>query len=201
MATMLLKDMIICPECGAEMFPCAFDGENRVISYRCRMVNCLAEQTHSFEEVKLGEDEKYHFVCLNDDGDVTWKCYEHGYCDHHIENLLEMDFTKFERCCCILGRDIEDLDADFEYAQGEGREMIEKILAALDMDCLSELGEDMLMENPVDIFDDDYVEAFVAEAMCNVDGVDDFIEQMISRIYDLFEIDIDNEGNIVEEEW
>ncbi len=36
MAAMVLKDMIICPRCGAEMFPCAFDGDNRLISYRCR---------------------------------------------------------------------------------------------------------------------------------------------------------------------
>ena len=200
MATMILKDMLICSECGAEMFPCAFDKENRVIGYRCRMVNCLAEQTHSFEEVKLEEGEKFHFVCLNDDGDVTWKCYEHGYCDNVIENLLEMDFTKFERCCCILGRDEDEIEADMEYAQGEGRECIQKILNALSKECVSELCDDMLVENSVDMFDGDYVEAFVAEAMCNSDGVDDFIEQMTSRIYDLFEIDIDMDGNIIEEE-
>ena len=200
MATMVLKDMVLCPVCGAEMFPCAFDSEKRVIAYRCRMVSCLAEQEYSFEEVKLGEDERFHFVCLNDDGNVTWKCYEHGYCDYHIEHLLEMDFTKFERCCCILGRDEDDLEADLEYAQGEGRERIQNILHALDEESVAELGDDMLAENPVDIFDGDYVEAFVSEAMCNADGVDDFIEQMLSRIYDLFEINIDADGNILEDE-
>ena len=200
MATMVLKDMIICPECGAEMFPSAFDKEERTIIYRCRMATCLAERTHSFEEVKLKEGEKIRFVCLNDDGDVTWKCYEHGYCDNCIENLLEMDFTKFERCCCILGRDEDEIEADMEYAQGEGRETIRNILNALDEDCVSELCDDMLVENPVDMFDGDYVEAFVAEAMCNGDGVIDFIYQMIDRIYDLFEINIDTDGNINEDE-
>ena len=191
MATMVLKDMLICPECGAEMFPCSFDREKRVIGYRCRMANCLAEQTHSFEEVRLEKGEKFHFVCLNDDGEVTWKCYEHGYCDNYIEHLLELDFAKFERCCCILGREQDEMEADMEYAQGEGREIIRNILNALDEEAVSELGDDMLMDNPVDMFDGDYVEAFVCEAMCNTDGVDDFIGRMISRIYDLFEIDMD----------
>ena len=200
MATMILKDMIICPECGSEMFPCSFDKENRVIGYRCRMEDCQTEIIHNFDEVKLEDGEKYHFVCLNDDGDVTWKCFEHGYCDNYIENLIDMDFTKFERCCCILGRDDDEIEADMEYAQAEGRDIIENILNALDEDCVCELGEDMLMENPVDMFDGDYVEAFVAEAMCNLDGVDDFIQMMISRISDLFEIDIDEDGNISEEE-
>ena len=200
MATMVLKDMIICPECGAEMFPFAFDKETRTIGYRCRMATCLVERTHSFEEVKLEEGERFHFVCLNDDGDVTWKCYEHGYCDNYIENLLEMDFTKFERCCCILGRDEDEIEEDMEYAQGEGREIIRNILNALDEDYISELGDDMLMETSVDMFDGDYVEAFVSEALCNGDGIADFVEQMIARIYDLFEINIDTDGNITEDE-
>lgn len=200
MATMVLKDMVICPKCGAEMFPSAFDKDERKISYKCCNESCKVEIEYGFDEVKLKEDERFHYFCLNDDGDATWKCYEHGYCDFHIEGLLEMDFTKFARCCCILGRDFEDMEADAEYAHSKGKEIIKKILDAIGEERTCELADEILYEMPVDMFDGDYLEAFVAESICDMDGVESFISNMIDSIYDMFEISIDENGQVIWEE-
>ena len=200
MAAMILKDVLVCPMCGENMYPCSFDKNRRRIGYRCWDEDCDLDMEFSFEDARLEEGERPQFFSLNDDGVVTWKCPVHGSCDNIIENLMDEDLTKFERCCCVWGRDEEELEADAEYAQGEGKETITKILDAIGEDQVEELAEDMICENDLDDFGGDYVAAFVAEALCNEDGVDDFIYLMINRIYDLFEISVNEDGEILDEE-
>jgi len=199
MATMVLKDTIPCPVCGAEMFPAAFDRQERKISYRCSGSCCGAEKECSFEEAKLGEGEKFTYFCLNDAGEATWQCFSHAYCEYDIDFLLEQDLTKFQRCCCVLGRDAEEIEADLEFLEEDGREKISRILSAIGEDRIPELAEDMLYDVDPDLFDGDTLEAFVAQATINEDGPEEFIYQMLDRIYDLFEITVDEDGELVED--
>ena len=80
MATMALKTIIQC-KCGKEMFPFQFDNKQQKIGYKCSDIACGAEMEFSFDEVKMGEGERINYFCLNDDGEMTWKCCCHGYCD------------------------------------------------------------------------------------------------------------------------
>ncbi|MDO4732549.1 MAG: hypothetical protein Q4B50_03430 [Bacillota bacterium] len=198
MATMVLKDTLLCPECGEEMFPCAFDRQERKITYRCSETDCGMEKECSFDEAKLEEGENFIYFCLNDDGEVTWKCFIHAYCEYDIDFLLEKDITKFQRCCCVLGRDVDEIEEDMKYAENAGKSKISRILAALGEEHIPELAKDMLFDIELDFFDGDYLEAFASQAMINEDGVDDFIYQMLDQIYELFEISLDEEGNPLE---
>ena len=197
MAAKVLKDMIICSECGEKMFPCAFDRENRKIAYSC--LSCGDVQEYDFEEVALGENEHYYAFCLNDDGDATWKCSEHGYCEFPIENLFEMDYSKLGTYCCLLAKTEEEITADIEYGQSKGRDQIQQILSRLDEDQINELADELLLEVDIDTFEGNLIDAFAMEASMWEEGFVDFLYQMMERIDD-FEIylDIDSDGNITE---
>ncbi|MBQ2778049.1 MAG: hypothetical protein IJF50_11120 [Peptococcaceae bacterium] len=196
MATMVLKDMLICPECGAEMFPYSFDKESRVIGYRCSAEECCAEKTCGFDQVAVTEGEKINYFVLNDDGEVSWKCHFHGYCVDLIESLLDKDFTKFARSCCIYGREDDEIFEDMECIQGEGRTIVAKILNALDEDQLLELAEERGID--VDEYDGDYLEAFLGSVDFLVDDFRDFIYSLTDTIQYLFDISIDEDGELME---
>ncbi len=201
MATMALKDMILCPVCGAEMFPSAFDRAARKISYKCTAAECAAETECSFEEVRLGDGERYHSFCLNDDGDATWKCHRHGHCDLPIDSLLDKDFTKFQTCCCILGLNEEELEEEADHLSNEGKEQISRILSVLDEEQVLELVNELCDEDVLENCDDDYAEALAQQFFYSeCDTVDEFINWITDEIYSLFEISIDEDGNLLDDE-
>ena len=196
MATMALKDVVICPACGAEMFPSAFDRRERYIKYKCSSQDCASEAQYTFNDVKLEEGKPQTYFRLNDDGDATWKCFTHGYCDVPIESLFDKDYTKFRNCCCIFGRDEDEMEADAAFVEGEGKKIIEKILSLIGAEKASELANDMIDESLLDFFHDNVLDAFCAEATVSDSGAEDYLYQMSDRIFELFDITFDDEWNI-----
>ena len=49
----ILKDTLICKNCGAKMFPCAFDKEQQKITYKCIVIACGHTEEHCFQDVTM----------------------------------------------------------------------------------------------------------------------------------------------------
>lgn len=111
MATMILREHRAC-SCGSMMFPSKFDKENKRIEYKC--LKCGKKEEYAFDEVGYdnGSDYKYSYFMLNDDGDATWKCYQHGHCDFNIENLIEepKKYERFIETGCGLCMGVDETD-------------------------------------------------------------------------------------------
>lgn len=196
MAKMVIRDHLDC-DCGGTMFPCAFDRENRTLTYKCLGCGTVIERI--FDEAALAEGEKYGFFCLNDDGCATWKCFEHGYCEFMIEDLFEGDrMQRFIDLSCAMCRYAEEAQADTE-ASPEDMARLENMLDSLTAEQFAELSESMGVES----FDGEPVTAqtymeYYLEAMNygDYEGFSDFVETVSSNIFDLFEIEFDEDGNI-----
>lgn len=125
MATKVLKDVITCT-CGKVMFPAKFDKESRVIGYKCVDELCGSTVEMSFEEAELPENENFKYFCLNDDGQMTWKCFNHGYCDFDMEwfEIGWQDKVKrFMELGCALDTYMEEIQGAF----GDSDEQIEEL--------------------------------------------------------------------------
>ena len=83
---MQLKDVVMC-ECGGKMFPTKVDKKKREINYRCSVCECGKEVKRKYEEVALRDNENQEYFSLDDEGNITWKCYTHGYCEMDIDWL------------------------------------------------------------------------------------------------------------------
>ncbi|MPM16317.1 hypothetical protein SDC9_62695 [bioreactor metagenome] len=201
----ILKDTLICKNCGAKMFPCAFDKEQQKITYKCIVIACGHTEEHCFQDVTMAPTEQYEYFCLNDEGTATWKCYCHGYCEFDIDSLMEKDFSKFVDDGCILAQTYDEVEDDFDYADGEGKEKLRKILTVLDAGQLSKLLEEQLSEVAPEDFEGDYIQALVTQFKINLTTTDDssysfdaFIDEILEMISDLFGISVDIYG-IMEE--
>lgn len=196
MASMVLKDMLICPECGEIMFPSAFDKKSRTLQYCCCAQECKTKSTKNFDEVAVPEYEKINFFVLNDDGEVTWKCHFHGYCECLIEDILDKDFTKFEHCCCIWGREDDEIFGDEKYAHEDGKIIIRKILSALDEEMICILAEEIGIE--LEEYNGKYADAFVDAADFLTGDFRDYVYSLTDQIYSLFDISLDENGEMLD---
>ena len=103
-----------------------------------------------------------------------------------------------------------DTCVDINYASGETtinvlydeydaeeKEQIRKILDAIGEEYAKELADEMLNElfedEWTELYDGDIQEAFFDAALNYADDIDEFIFQMTEKVYELFEIDIDND--------
>lgn len=193
MDTKVLKDVIICSECSGKMFPSSFDKSNRIISYRCCNDGCKAKKEYSFDDVLVKDGEKIKYFLLTDDGVLSWKCAFHGCCDCFIDNVLDDDFSKFENACCIWGKSNDEILKENNYVATEGKIIIEKILSALDDKQISELAD--VFEIDFDEYDD-YVEAFLDCFDFMTNDFRGFVYSLTGEIKYLFDIDIDEFGNV-----
>ena len=156
MATMTLKTIVQC-KCGKDMFPFQFDNKYQKIGYKCSDTACGAEMECSFDEVKVEEGERIHYFWLNDDGQMTWKCCCHGYCDFDVEWFMDDWQDKVDRfinLACALEKYPEEIDSDIERQEEHLAELKER-LQELDEEQKLQLAEDMGIE-----IEDDYYMAF-----------------------------------------
>ena len=184
MATMCLKDTCTC-ECGKIMFPFTMDMENKTIEYKC---SCCGETvTKAFDEVKSAEGERFDYFCLNDDGDITWKCGTHGYCDFSVEWLNDDWQDKVDRFVelgCCLEKYPEEFDDMFEDFGGNQDELFE-LFSHLEPEQIEEIANEMGI-----MVEDDIYQAFMNEYQerlcdCCLDDFDTFKEEIISTMFDL----------------
>ena len=99
----------------------------------------------------------------------------------------------------------DEVEDDFDYADGEGKEKLRKILTVLDAGQLSKLLEEQLSEVAPEDFEGDYIQALVTQFKINLTTTDDssysfdaFIDEILEMISDLFGISVDIYG-IMEE--
>lgn len=186
MATMVLKDTVKC-ECGKEMFVWALDKENRRITYKCSDPNCTKTVEMSFDEAKLPENEKSGYFCLNDDGDMTWKCYNHGYCDFNVEwfsDDWQDKVNRFTELGCALESYMEEIEAELGNTDGHIEEL-QEMFSHLEEEQIEEIASEMGV-----MVEEDIYSAFCSDfEECMLDGVydswDEYKEAIISTMYDL----------------
>ncbi|GFI62553.1 hypothetical protein IMSAG049_01737 [Clostridiales bacterium] len=85
-----LKEIYRCTVCGGDMQIIKFDKNARKIYYRCE--RCGYEETLSFDEALVGDDDYSCFI-LKEDGTLTWECPESGIKTENAENIS--DFSKY----------------------------------------------------------------------------------------------------------
>lgn len=191
---MLLRDVIQC-KCGKDMFVSGLNKENKTIDYTCMNECCGNTMKLGFEDAILPENEKFKYFCLNDDGQMTWKCFNHGYCDFDVEWFgydWQDKVDKFAEHGCALEQSIDEIIALFTpFSREEIEEMgggIDEIIALF-----SHLEEDqiqMIADEMGVMAEDDLYSAFMEEFANGlmegyVDSWEDFKERIISTMYDL----------------
>lgn len=186
MATMVLKDTIKC-NCGKEMFAASMDKVNRIMRYQCIDVNCGETVEKSFDEARLHEGERFGYFCLNDDGEITWKCANHGYCDFNIE-WFEDDWqdkvNRFVEMGCALESFFYEIQEEIESI-GERAEDVKRLLAHLDEEQMLAVAEEMGIE-----VIDDIIGAFCAEFEAGLldmayDSWEEYEDQIICALDEL----------------
>ncbi len=196
MVKTVLKEFFAC-HCEGAMFAHEIDKENEKVTYKC--IRCGATMEKSFDEVKLSENDRTDYFVLNDDGVVTWKCFEHGYCEFRIEDLWWEDrLPRFVDLGCGLGKYPEEIEAEMEVTD-EDETIVKNIIESLTHEQLAELSENMGVED----FEGDPITAetymiYYRElaGYGEFEGFGDFLETLKSTIFDLFEIEYDEEGNV-----
>ncbi len=196
MAKMVLKEFFIC-SCDNGMFAHEIDKENQKVTYRC--IGCGATMEKSFDEVNLSENDRTDYFVLNDDGVVTWKCANHGYCEFRIEDLWYEDrLTRFVDLACGLCKYPEEIEAEMEVTD-EDEQIVKNIIESLTHEQLSELSESMGVED----FEGDPITYetymfYFNELMGygEFENFEDFVETLKTNIFDLFEIEFDWEGHV-----
>lgn len=189
---MVLKDCIMCSKCGKEMFPSAFDKDSRKITYECINEKCTCTEQFDFEEV---ETEKFKYVCLNDAGEITWKCYNHGYCEATVDLLFDKDSCiKFIELGCAFDKNMSEKDEEITYAETEGKRLLTELLAKLDENQIEEVADELLGGLDLDENDGNVVDAFLVDAINGIEASEydsfyEFLDNLKDIIYDLFEID------------
>lgn len=186
MAKLVLKDVIKC-ECGKDMFVFALDKENKVITYMCIDECCGNKVEMTFDEAMLSENERFKYFCLNDDGQMTWKCYNHGYCDFDVEwfaNDWVSKAYKFIEYGCALEADLDEIEEMFENPD-ERIEELRDLFAHLEDEQIEMIADEMGI-----MIEDDLYFAFFDEFQTGlfegfVDSWEDFKEQIISTMFDL----------------
>ncbi len=196
MAKMVLKEYFDCP-CEGAMFACSIDKENEKVTYKC--IRCGAAAEKSFDEVKLGENDRTDYFVLNDDGVVTWKCADHGYCEFRLEDLWWEDrLPRFIDLGCAVCKYPEEIEAEMEVGEDD-EAIVKNIIESLTPEQLAELSETMGVED----YDGDPInyESYMIyyrelAGYGEFESFWDFIETLKSTIFDLFEIEYDEEGKV-----
>ena len=119
MADKMLKDVIKC-ECGFEMFPYAIHKDDETVLYKCVSENCECTKLLSLREATLGPEDMFTYFCLDDDGNMYWKCGIHGNCQSDLKWLAsgwKNKVNKFIDYGCGYELDIEEvMDESSEIA-------------------------------------------------------------------------------------
>lgn len=199
MATMHLRDVIKC-KCGKDMFVSGLNKENKTIDYTCMDECCGNTMKLGFEDAILPENEKFKYFCLNDDGQMTWRCFNHGYCDFDVEWFgydWQNKVNKFVEHDCALEKSIDEIDEIIALFSHFSRDEIEEMfgnsgggIEAI-MALFSHLEEDqiqMIADEMGVMAEDDLYSAFMEEFENGliegyVDSWEEFKEQIINTMY------------------
>lgn len=179
------------------MFAYRIDNENEKVIYKC--IRCGAETEKSFDEARLGENDRADYFVLSNDGTVTWKCGDHGYCEFRLEDLWWEDrLARFVDLGCAVCKYPEEIEVEMTVGE-EDEAILENIIASLSSEQLAELSETMGVEelDGGEITAETYMIYYNELAgYGEFESFWDFIETLKNTIFDLFEIEYDEEGNI-----
>ncbi len=195
----ILKDHLSCP-CEGVMFPFSINTENGKVTYKC--IRCGSVLDIPFDDAKLDDDAPSPYFVLNDAGVVTWKCFTDGYCEFMLDDLWVGDrLTRFLDLGCAMCRYPDEIKADMEPGEHDKTRLM-NILSALSPDQIGQLldaigtdGDSMDSQAAFDACMFCYSESACYD---EYEGFSDFIETVQTTVFDLFEIEFDEDGNIFE---
>ena len=173
MATTVLRDAIKC-ECGKEMFPASFDKARRLVSFHCSDPTCGKKVEVSFKDIEVPKTTDFKYFCFNDDGEMTWKCHNHGYCDFDISWFMidwQRKVNRFLEARCAVCNTEEEAEARRKYALQELKSehnALDQFLNRLDKEKIETLVQEVLGELTVP---QDYVDALRKDFIERMDAI------------------------------